>query len=212
MEAESHEPEAQPAVEDQLPKRDGETIAWANIFYGMIVHPVTTLKVLVNPDIYKSNVAAFAGVLALVLITSVIESFAQAVLNHQGAVAMLVTMSLIGDLLCWLVFSVFLAILLYFVRREIKVGRAFIACGWAFVPLIFKAPIAACAVGSNLACSLLGAISTFWFILLQLFAYDALLKSGRWKTIALTMLAAPVFFAAWMCWFLFGFVAMVASP
>jgi hypothetical protein len=211
MDAQSQEPEALPSQADQAARVVNESIGWANIFYGLIIAPVTTLNVLANPRIYRVDRQGVMGVLALVVLCGLIESFAQAALDRQQPLANCVLAAFANDCLTWLILSAILLAWAALLKTETSFRTALIVTGWAYVPLIFKAPIVCFGLAATGFAQILLVLPVLWFFILELIAFDAVLKLGKVKTFGIVILLPPMLIIACLFWCLFWAITAVGQ-
>jgi hypothetical protein len=202
MDPESQEPVADRSQQDSSFGEVKERIGWANIFYGMLIAPATTLNVLANPGLYGADARGVLGAFVTIFLAGLVESFAQSALNQEQSTGLFVFTSLIGDLFNWLT----LAFLLYVLARGLKIETKFrstlIVTGWASVPLIFQAPIVCYALAAKASAEFFLALPMIWYFALELFAYDSILKLGKIKTLGIVILLPPILFLACVFWLL----------
>lgn len=203
MDLESQEPEADQSQPDSSLEEVKERIGWANIFYGMLIAPATTLNVLANPRLYVADTRSVLGALVTVFISSLIESSARSALDQQQSTGTFVFTSVFGDLFNWLTLSVLLYALARCLKFETKFRSALIVTGWASVPLIFQAPAVCFAMAANASAEFFMALPMIWYFALELLAYDSILKLGKIKTLGIVILLPPILFVACLFWFLF---------
>jgi hypothetical protein len=209
MEADFQEPVALPPSEDHSSLSSEDSIAWVNIFYGILIAPATTFRVLSNPDMYKTNSSAVLGAVLTFCLCSLVDGFAQGALNNGQPLGLLVAVTFVSDFLLWLLLAVLLSAWARWMKIEAGFWSAFVVTGWAFVPMVFKAPVVCYnALGDGWAIFLVS-IPLIWFFILELLAFDAILKLGKAKTLAIIFVAPAVVFFACLFWFIIW--AMIAS-
>jgi len=198
MEA-AHQPESFSFSEDQAPKQD-QPIGWSNIFFGTLIAPATTFGVLANPLIYRPNPANIAGSAIIFCLCALIESFAQAILDRDEPLVVLVSASFISDLFVWLTLAALLALLASLLNRHSNFWSALIVTGWAFVPVIFKSPLVCYYAAFKAFPIVLLGIPLLWFFAFELLAFDSILKLGKVKTLALIFITPPLILIAVIAW------------
>lgn len=207
------EDEASKHEEHSLPVgNNGRTengIAWINIFYGLLIAPATTLKVLSDPDIYQINKSAVLGSILLFLLASLTQSLSLATLVRQAPLSDVVAWSFGLSLAAWLLLATLLTAWSFFLNCKRNFWSALVVCGWGFAPMIFSAPI----VLYELACPglrfVLSPLPAIWFIILEFLAFNAILKLGKARTFAIVFVTPPAFIFASLFWVILW--AMVAS-
>lgn len=178
---------------DSLPKQL-QSIAWLDIFYGILISPMETLKVIGDPSLYPPQLSALLGSLLIVVIAVGAESAVGANSSSIGALAISTFVFILTGLFLWLILAIFLRMLAALMAKEVSLRSCFIVTGWAYLPLLFKAP-AACFSNVTIFGDIFSLIFSFWFLLLELFAFDTVLRLGRFKTLAFVLfLPACLFF------------------
>jgi hypothetical protein len=201
METDSQEPVALPSQEEQSFDGRNEPIAWPNIFYGLLIAPATTLKVLANPHMYKADAYAVVGSLTTFCLCAAIESFAQAALEKENPLVLAVGLSFAGDVITWLMLAIFLAVWARCLKCKTNFWSALVVTGWAFEPVIFKAPIV-CYHAACHGCGMLLALPAIWFLILELLAFDAVLQLGKARMLAIILVAPPLMIIALVFWYM----------
>lgn len=209
MEAQPHDPEALPPKEDLTPL-ENQAIGWANIFYGILIAPATTLDVLANPLRYRADSKGVLGAISAVFLCALLEGFAQSCFDTQP-LALSVSITFVSDLVTWIMLAVFLAVWARCLKRETKFSSALVVTGWAFVPLIFKAPLACYVLASKSTMVFLLVLPVIWFFILELIAYDSILKMGKARTLGIVVLLPPILFFACLFWLIFWTMAGVGQ-
>jgi len=174
---------------------------WLDIFFGILVNPIKTFAVISNPDLYSPQLTALLSSMLVVIIAALADSCI-AINSFVSAELILdVVSSLFSNLFFWLVLTIFARLLAAAMKVRISTRSCLIVSGWAFVPLMFKAP-AACFSNVTILGDCLSLIISFWFLALVLFAFDSLLKLGKLKTLAFMLFLPP-------CLFFSYFIAMI---
>jgi Yip1 domain len=213
MDAQSHLPIYSDNVEGST-SPTGISFAWIDIAYGILFSPGKTLEILGNSAVYKTGKRAFIECFIAFLLSALVSNIAKAALEFDcQSVAAFVIIATLMNLFTWLSLAMFLQFLGSLFNRSVNWLSTFIVTGWAFLPLIFTAPIA-CFVLASSVCSILLLIPLFWFSYLQLLAFASLLKLGKVKTVSLLMVMPPIIFFAslfWFATFLFLFLGIFVS-
>lgn len=188
---------------------ESQIIAWTDLFYGMLIAPGETLKVLANASTYRPSLPNVIGACIVVSLCSLVESFAQGVRNPNLPLPLMISSSFFNDLLIWLLLSLFLAWLSSCLANRWNFWTATIVVGWTFVPLIFTAPIAACAASQKTYWDLFLSLPIFWFLILEWLAFDALLNLGKARTLGVIFLTPPLLCFAATFWVILWFMIAV---
>ena len=177
----------------QAPQSDLGVIAWIDIFHGMLISPIRTLNVLNSPNTYMPGFSALLGSGLMVILCALAKGFVGAYDSSPAQVAWNVSGSFLASIIFWLALALFVRLIAAFMRIETSTRCCFIATGWAFVPLIFKS-IAACFTNATIFGDVLSGCLSLWFLVLQLFAFDSLLKLGRFKTLGIILILPPLLY------------------
>ncbi len=197
MEAESHLPQSSQSMQDPASL---VSFAWFDIAYGILFAPWKTLEILGNSGVYKTGKRAFVESFIAFLLSATIANFAKAVLEPECQfLAGFVIIAGAMSLFTWLSLAVFLQFLCSLFNRKINWLSALIVTGWAFLPLIFTAPISCLILASDVF-RILSIIPLLWFIYLQVLAFESLLKLGKATTISLLVVVPPIIFLASLFW------------
>ncbi len=170
---------------DHTPERS-QSIVWLDIFYGMLISPIATLRIIGNPSAYMPHLAALLGTALIVIIAVGAESAVGADSLSIGALGLAAIGSIFSGLFFWLILTTFVRLLAALMGKEVSIRSCFIVTGWAFLPLLFKAP-AACFSNVTIFGDVLSLIISGWFLILELFAFDSVLGLGRFKTLAFVL-------------------------
>jgi hypothetical protein len=170
-----------------------------DIFYGMLMSPIETFKVLSHQ--YSAQLPSLVGP-ALIVTLAALADAATSFNSSSGAVsAMALSLfgSFIGKMFFWFVLVFFLRLLAAFLKEQTSIRICCLVTGWAFVPIIFKS-ITTCFSNATELGDILSWCLSIWFLLLQLFAFDSVLKLGRFKTLGVILILPPcLFFAYFIC-------------
>jgi hypothetical protein len=172
---------------------------WADIFFAMLSEPEKTLAILAQPEHYEPDLSATFGAGLLVALASMIGNLADAGL--EGVPPSL--FELIGGLCATFVFWLCLALLLKFLSIWVRHNTPFKSCavvtGWAFLPLIFKAPFM-CISTAHPILGILMVIPAYWFIILEMNAFDSVLRLGKLRMIVLAIAIPPLVVLSYIFW------------
>jgi hypothetical protein len=184
----------------ERPQGSGQPVfMWADIFFAMLSEPEKTLAILAQSSLYEPDPSALFGSGLLVALASMIGNLADAGL--EGAPPTL--LELIGGLCATFFFWFCLALLLKFLSIWFRHNATFKTCavvtGWAFLPLIFKAPFM-CISLSEPFLGFLMVIPTYWFLILEMYAFDSVLKLGKVRMIVLAIAIPPLVVFTYLFW------------
>lgn len=166
---------------------------WADIFYGVLVAPRQTMLILSDSSRFPATVGHVGGTVALVL----------------TAMALVASLKLKAPSLAFSYFlSTFstwfsLALILYYLSiwmrgHRLTLGNAFIATGWAYLPMLFFAPVA-CLKNTPIF-GLLAAAISLWLIALQWIAFQTSLRTSATKLALILFVVPPVFVFVYLFW------------
>ncbi|MDZ4832213.1 MAG: YIP1 family protein [Candidatus Melainabacteria bacterium] len=192
---------------------DGENPSWSELFYGILMHPITTFKRLDAlceiGSIYKLCMQAFSTVflsaclLGLARITPT---------DGFGSFFDLVS-ALTNEMMLWVIAASVLSLLSAVIAgaRPTKWKKALVLTGWSFVPLIFFAPIIC--FKNSLGAMVLPfiAIPTWWSLFLLFSAYKTALDISARKLLVLVVIVPPVLFLAYAFWSGLSFFLMLSE-
>ncbi len=181
---------------------------WADVFYGVLVAPGQTLRVLADSSQYKSDGLAFV----LAGITVVSSSLVAAVGSSggdAGALAQLgIAFCMVFGILTWSGLSFLLYVLSRLVRSpNHDLGSSFVVTGWTFVPVYFINP-AKCLLSVPLLGWLVVIALVLWIFVLQWIAYQSMLRFSRKRMIALVF-GLPLLYKLTLLWGLFFVLAIL---
>jgi Yip1 domain len=169
---------------------------WLDIFFGLLISPIKTFNAISNPDLYSPHMAALLGSMLVVIICALADSCMS--VNHFSSDEWIpdVISLILFDLFFWLVLAVFARLLAAALKVTTSMRSCLIVMGWAFVPLILKAP-AACFSNVTMLGDILSLVVSFWFLVLIAFAFDSLFKLGKLKTLAFVFFLPPCLFVSY---------------
>jgi hypothetical protein len=185
--------------ENAAPSEDPHS--WLDIFYGMLVSPIKTFAIISDPGLYSPQLAALLGSMLTVIISALADNCVAINSSSPDGLILDAISFTLADLFFWLILAIFARLLAAVIKVTVSMRTCLIVTGWAFVPLVFKAP-AACFSNVTILGDILSLIVSIWFLVLVLFAFDSLLKLGRLKTLAFILFLPP-------CLFFSYFVAMI---
>ncbi len=178
------------SAEIELKKAPGNSVGiqqWADVFYGVLVAPGQTMRVLSDASQYKASDTAILFSLATVLTSSWSASFGASG-GDVGVLAQLgIVICTLFGVLWWVGFSLLLFILTRLCRSpKHNIGSAFIVAGWAFVPVYFinsaKCLTSIPFLGTGVVIGLL-----IWMFILQWLAFASMLDFHHKRMLALAI-------------------------
>jgi len=172
---------------------------WADIFFAMLSEPEKTLAILADSSFFLPQASALFGTGLLVALASMISNLADAALESTPPTLFELIGGLCGSFFFWFSLAVFLKLLAVWVRHESSLRTCAIVTGWAFLPLIFKAPFM-CISMSQTFWGLLMVIPSYWFLILQMYAFDSVLKLGKLRMIVLAVAIPPLVVITYLFW------------
>lgn len=166
---------------------------WADIFYGVLVAPRQTMMILSDSNRFPPDLGHLAGAVLMVFLAT----FLTASLKVRSApIAVSYYLSAIS---IWLSLSLVLYYLSIWMRgHRLTLGNTFIATGWAYLPLLFFAPVAClkqtpCFAPAAAACAL-------WLIALQWIAFQTSLRTSATKLALILFVVPPIFVFVYLFW------------
>ena len=177
--------------------------AGIDIFYGMLTSPIQTFNMLSSP--IPASLSSLLNAVLIVVVAALAESSATShfsALTSSG-IALNIIGSFLGKIFFWSALAIFLRLLAALFRQPTSVSTCYTVTGWAFLPLIFRA-IASCFSNATAYGDIITLILSIWFLLLQLFAFDSVLKLGRFKTLGIILILPPCLFLAYFLSMLFA--------
>ena len=174
-----------------------------DIFYSMLLRPIQTLDIQSN--ISSTEKLSLVSPILIIIFTALSDI---SMSNYSSSVtgtdiAMTVFASLFGKFFFWNVLSLFLYLLAALLKRPANLRACYAVTGWSFVPLLFKA-VATCFSNATIFGDLLSCSLSIWFLVLELFAFDSVLRLGRIKTLGLVLILPPCLFFAYFISMIFA--------
>lgn len=201
------------SVTNEELKHKDTPITWLDNFLGMLFQPVETLNIMSNPGLLPPNSAELLGSMLIVIICALTNScvynsallWALRVNTRMSLLLWLANamFSIMMILFFWLALAVFIRLSAALIKSKVSLRACFLVTGWAFTPLIFKAP-AACFSNVTELGEILSIVISVWFFVLVLFAFDSLLKFGRLKALAFMLLLPPCLFLCYCVCLIFA--------
>ncbi len=165
-------------------------IAWIDIFLGMLISPIRTLKTIGNPEIYTPGMSAIFGSAGMVTLCGMARTPGDAYCSSLNEAWLSLIASVLVNVFFWLVIACFVRQIAALMKIPTSIRICLVVTGWAFFPLIFKA-VATCFSHATLFGNLLSWCTSAWFLVLELFAFDSILKLGRFKTLGIVLIVPP---------------------
>jgi hypothetical protein len=191
-------PEVLVAEEKSLESRP-PVVMWADIFFALLSEPEKTLAVLADSSFYAPDRSALFGTGLLVALASMISYLADAALEGTPPTLFELVGGLCGSFIFWFFLALFLKLLAVWVRHDSSLKTCAIVTGWAFLPLIFKAPFMCFTIALPFL-GLLMVIPSYWFLILEMYAFDSVLKLGRLRMFVLAIAIPPLVVLTYLFW------------
>ncbi len=182
-----------------LPTEDDMPIeSWADIFFCVLFAPMKCFEALGDPLVYPVEKNALLGVSAAVWIAITFDAFAKSLLAG-GIDHFSVLGSTISSLFLWFTLAAFLCFLSSWTKGNVPYKTCLVTTGWAFIPLILKAPFVCLTLWTPLFGILLLSV-TLWFLFLEVVAFDSVLRLGRMRTVTLMVAVPAIFVVVYIVW------------
>jgi hypothetical protein len=205
-------PDTGSAVEG--PRDSGQPLfMWADIFFAMLSEPEKTFAILAEPTHYEPDSSALFGAGLLVALASMVGDLADAAIEGARPSLFELIGGLCGALFFWFCLALLLKFLAVLLRRPVSLKTSSIVTGWAFLPLIFKAPFMCISI-TNWFWEWLMIIPMYWYLVLEVQAFDSVLKLGRLRMIVLAIIVPPLVVLTYFFWLMVSAglaIAAVAS-
>lgn len=168
-----------------------------DIFSGVLTHPIATLEALATPDPSSAQMPMIIGAALIVFLSGLAESVGNISAPLYARDLILKALSSTFSLtFFWFTIALFLRLLATTLNQKTTMMRCFIVCGWAFLPLLFKG-VAYCFSEFTVFGAVLSLSIAVWYFLLEIFAFDAILQLGRFKTVSIILILPPCLFFAY---------------
>lgn len=201
-------PEAE-AAEEKSGSRPPVTM-WADIFFAILAEPEKTMAVLADSSFYVPDLSALFGTGLLVALASMVSELADAALQGTPPTLLELIGGLCFSLIFWFCLALILKLLAVWVRNDSRLKTCAIVTGWAFLPIIFKAPFM-CLSMSQSFLGLLMIIPAYWFLILEMYAFDSVLKLGRLRMFVLAIAIPPLVVLSCFFWLTFSASVLIAA-
>jgi len=205
-----------PAYEESVPPAERAhnppqpVFMWADIFFALLSEPEKTFAVLAQSPDYEPDGSALFGAALLVALANMISIIADAALDGAPPTVFALISGLCAAFIFWFVLALLLKFLCAWERGNTSFKTCAVVTGWAFLPLIFKAPFM-CMSASMSFLGFLAIIPAYWFVLLQLRAYDSVLKLGKLRMLALAFVLPPLVVIAYLFWLTVSATLVIAA-
>ncbi len=188
-------------TDNALPQ-DIAPVAWIDIFYSMLLSPIRTLNVLSNPGLYTPGFSALLGAVLIVVLCALAKGSVGAYSSTVSELSYNIIGASTVTVLFWITLAVFLRLIAALMRVETSIRVCFLVTGWAFIPLVFKA-VAGCFANATIFGDIFSSFLSAWFLLLELFAFDCVLKFGRFKTLGVVLIVPPLLYFTYFLFMIF---------
>lgn len=179
-----------------------EPNSWINIFRGMLIVPIKTLTALSTSEISDKTSVLLGG--ALIVVLSALSMAApDAYSSSINGILLKLLGSIFSNLFFWTILAIYCRALAALLRVDTSIRYCFVVTGWAFAPLIFKS-VAGCFSNATVFGDIISGCLSCWFLVLELFAFDAVLKLGRFKTLGILLILPPCLFVTYFISMMFA--------
>jgi len=180
---------------------------WTDLFYGVMVAPVRTLNFLTDESQITINNHELLGASILVMLSFGISGVVGSGFDMSVESLVSFVFVLITGLLTWITLSCILYLACgWLAHRHIQFRQTLTATGWAFLPLIFTAPISCFKILLSQAYPVVAMLPFIWMVYLQFVAFDQSISSGSAKVLFVLLVGPPVFILVYLFWLSFAFV------
>jgi len=192
-------------VDDAVTSADAikGTPAWQEIALGILVHPIATMstldqwldgdRVLVNQLTTKAFNTVF--------LSSILLGLSRVQPDQSVDSILTVLLCLAAIMIIWVVMSGILAVLPSLLKaRSVRWDKALALSGWAFLPLIFFAPILCFKLLVGALIFPFAMIPLLWSLILFWFAYKIALGVSNAKLFVLAVVLPPMLFFSFTFW------------
>ncbi len=190
------------------PSSTSEVEQWADIFYGLLVAPIRTIEVLTDDEALAPTWKTILGAAITVLLANGISGSVDASNNGlRPTIAILISVEFEAVVL-WLALSALVHIICGWVsKREVAFSTSLVGVGWAFMPLVFAAPMS-CFRSLGIVYNVLAAIPILWMCYLQWLILNHSLAIGTVRMFVLLVLGPPIFILTYLFWLSAAFLAV----
>lgn len=190
-----------------IPKTN-ELNRWADIFYGLLVAPISTINFLTDDEALQPTFKTVAGAAVMVLLANGISGIVAASTSGNQPTMPIVCSVEFEAVVMWLALSAIVHIICGWVsKREVSFSTSLVSVGWAFMPLVFAAPMS-CFRSLGFIYTLLSTIPVLWMCYLQWLVFNHALAIGTVRMFALLVLGPPIFIVAYLFWLSVAFLSI----
>lgn len=189
-----------------------EQSSWADLFVGMLVRPIATLKYLdavSDSHIYKRCTQAFNTV----FLSACMLGLARIKPTDIFSVLFDLISALTNEMALWVTAAALLSLLSAIISgaRPTKWKKALVLTGWSFAPIMFFAPLICLKNALGAMVLPIMTLPTWWSLFLLFSACKiALGISGR-KLLVLFLVVPPVLFVVYAFWTGLSFCLMLVE-
>ena len=188
--------------------KTSELNQWADIFYGLLVAPIRTIEVLTDDDALGATAKTVLGAAVMVLLANGISGCVDAANSGARPTLPILISVEFQAIVMWLALSALVHIICGWVsKREVAFSTSLVGVGWAFMPLVFAAPMS-CFRSFGIVYDLLAAIPILWMCYLQWLVFNHSLAIGSVRMFALLVLGPPVFICTYLFWLTVAFISV----
>jgi hypothetical protein len=181
---------------------------WADIFYGLLVAPIRTIEILTDDEALGATYKTVLGAAVMVLLANGISGCVDAATSGVRPDFAILFSVEFQAIVMWLALSALVHIICGWVsKREVAFSTSLVGVGWAFMPLVFAAPMS-CFRTLGIVYNLLAAIPILWMCYLQWLVFNHSLAIGSVKMFALLVLGPPLFIITYFFWLSAAFLAV----
>lgn len=173
---------------------------FADIFYGVLVAPRQTMQILSDGKKYPATFSHLTqSIFFLILVLSLV-SWLKFKLDRMAESAVSSLVFTVSGIELWLVLAIALYYLGSFARVKVRFGNALVSTAWAFLPVLFFAPIMCFKKLLGLGVMLPGMVVAIWFLYLIFAAFQSALKTTALKMSLIVIVVPPIFAFVYLFW------------
>jgi Yip1 domain len=166
---------------------------WADIFYGVLVAPRQTMMILSDSSRFPPTASHIGGAVLLVLAALTLTA------SLKLKVATVSLSYFCTSFASWFTLTLILYYLSIWMRgHRLTLGNAFIATGWAYLPMLFFAPVAC--LKQTALFAVCGPAVALWLIILQWIAFQTSLRTSATKLALILIVVPPIFVFVYLFW------------
>ncbi|HEY9731439.1 MAG TPA: YIP1 family protein [Drouetiella sp.] len=173
---------------------------WADIFYGLLVAPIRTIEILTDDEALGATYKTVLGAAVIVLLANGISGCVDAGTSGVRPTLPVLISAEFQGIVMWIALSALVHIICGWVsKRDVSFTTSLVGVGWAFMPLVFAAPLS-CFRFLGIFYNLLAAIPILWMVYLQWLVFNHSLSIASVKMFALLVLGPPLFIITYLFW------------